>query len=165
MFGEVPGVVMVNIFTLGLGEPLGPLGVSGELVTMVTGSPLVPSEVSRELVTIVAGSPPVASVVSRELVTMVTESPPIPSEGSRLLAAVVTEGPLVPLKVSRELVVMVPPVIMVIVGTVGLLVSLEISWSIDDFLVETSWGVVESATGRPLLVAMEVSGEDTSLAI
>lgn len=39
---------------------------------------------------------------------------------------------------------------------------MEISWDIDNFLVETSWVAIGSVVKRPTLAAMEVLGEDTS---
>lgn len=139
---------MVDIFTLEMGEPLVPLGVFGELVVTVTGSPLVPSEISTVLVTMVIVGSLVPSEVSRELLVMMTE------------------GPMVPLEASRDPVALVPPVTLRcpeadIVGPVGLLVLVDISWVINDFVLRGSWEIVDPGT----LLAVEVSGKDTSLAV
>lgn len=73
----------------------------------------------------------------------------------------VAGSPLVPLKVPS--IVWRPWVFTA--GIVRLLVAVEISWSTADFLVETSWEIVGSGPERPLLAAMEVSGEDTPLTV
>lgn len=124
-----------------MGEPLVPLGVFGELVVMVTGNPLVPLEISTVLVTMVIVGSLVPSEVSRELLVMMTG------------------GPMVLLEASGDPVALVPTVTLRCpeadtVGPVGLLVSVDISWV-------GSREVVDSDT----LLAVEVSGEDTSLAV
>lgn len=170
------GVDMVDIFTLEMGDPLVPLGVIGELAAkVVIGDPLVPSEISRELLVMMSEGPMVPLIqleASRDPFVIVTGGPlvplKVPLDASRDLFVVVTEGPLVPLKVSRWLAAMVPPVIsggprVCVAETVGLLVSVEVSWTVVDSLVETSWEIVGLDTGGPLLIVVKVSGLDSSV--
>lgn len=167
MFVEDVGL---DIFTPKVGEPLVPRGVFRDVVAMVTGSPLVSLEVFRELVSMMTGGPLVTLEAFRELIAVVIGGPLVPSEVSRELVAVVTGGPLVPLEVSRGLVAMVSPVVVwnpadFTTGTAGILVALEISRGIDNVWAESFWEIIDSFTGGPLLAAMEVPGEETSLAV
>lgn len=169
------------MFTLEMGEPLVPLGVFGELVVTVTESPLVPSEISTVLVTVVIGGSLVPSEVSRELLVIMTEGPMVPVEvskgsafvmtlvASRDPVAMVTVDSLVPLDTSRDPVALIPPVTVRrpeadIARTVELLILVEISWIVD-FMVGGSWEIVDSDTGGPSMLAVEISGEDTSLVV
>ena len=148
---------------------------------MVTGGLLVPPESSRELVAIVNRTLLVPLAVSRELVAMVTGGLLVPPEISRELVAIVNRTllvalevsrglvPLVPLEVSRGLVAMVSLVIVgnpvgFITETPGVLGASGIFMGFID-LIESSWEIVDSDTGLPLLAVGEVSGEDTTLAI
>jgi hypothetical protein len=156
-----------ELVVIATGCPLVSLKGFRELVAMVIEGPLVSLESSRELVAMVIEAPLVLLEGSRELVAMVTEGPLVSSEGfielvaiatggplvslmdSRKLVAAVTGGPLVPLEGFRELNVMIPPLTMES-PTAESPVALEVSGSTDDFLVASSWEVVDS--GSPVEV-------------